>query len=258
MGSLKEQYGSWAVITGASEGIGKAIAILLAKQQFNLVLIARRQALLQELAASFKQNIQTKIIAEDVSEYANNQKIIDQTQALDVGLLVTSAGFGNSGEFVENTLDEELNIIAVNCVASAHLAHHFGQRFKQQQRGGIMLFSSLVGFQGVPYFTNYAATKAYILSLAEGLHTELKPYNVDVCACAPGPVATGFARRAQMKMHFSAQVENVAQDALYSLGKYRVRRTGWLAKLLGLPMVFIPRAMRFHLMRWIMHRMRTR
>tara|TARA_B100001094_G_scaffold328291_1_gene388358 strand:- start:3068 stop:3844 length:777 start_codon:yes stop_codon:yes gene_type:complete len=257
MTSFKEQYGSWAVVTGASEGIGKAIAILLAEQQFNLILVARREQLLQELADSFTSNIQVKIMAEDVSDYTNNQKIIEQTQKLDVGLLVTSAGFGNSGEFVESTLDEELNMIAVNCVASAHLAHHFGQRFKQQKRGGIMLFSSLVGFQGVPYFTNYAATKAYILSLAEGLHTELKPYGVDVCACAPGPVATGFARRARMKMHFSAQVENVAQDALYSLGKYRVRRTGWLAKLLGLPMILIPRAMRFHLIKVIMQRMLT-
>src|SRR5205823_9088379 len=102
------------------------------------------------------------------------------TSDLDVGLLVAAAGFGTSGAFIDSPLEEELGMFDVNCRAVTTLAHHFGNRFAKARRGGMVLMSSLLAFQGVPGFANYAATKAYVQSLAEGLRLELSPLGVDV------------------------------------------------------------------------------
>lgn len=100
-------------------------------------------------------------------------------------------------------VEPELDMIDVNCRAVAALTHAFGQRFAARGKGGIVLMSSLVAFQGVAHAANYAATKAYVQSLAEGLRTELAPLGVAVVACAPGPIASGFAARASMVMSMS-------------------------------------------------------
>ena len=113
------------------------------------------------------------------------------TDGLDVGLVAAVAGFGTSGRFVDNPLDRELDMVDVNCRAVVELSHHFARRFVAQRRGGLILMSSLVAFQGVPRAATYAATKAFIQTFAEGLRLELAPSGVDVVASAPGPVRSG-------------------------------------------------------------------
>lgn len=247
---LRSRYGTWALITGASEGIGLACAQALADLKFNLVLVARRHERLDDIAKTLRHahGIDVQVKSLDLSLLANNQLLCRDVEALDIGLVVTSAGFGTSGEFVENAWTDELNMIELNCISSAYLAHHFGQRFKQQQRGGLVLLSSIVSLQGIAYFGNYAATKAYIQSLGEALYAELKPYQVDVVTCAPGPVATGFAKRAHIQMQFAADATVTASGILSALNRrQRTVRPGLLAKCLSYPLELLPRGWRFPL-----------
>ena len=119
--------------------------------------------------------------------------LADQTRDLDIGLVVLAAGFGTTGLFADLALISELEIIAVNVTAVAALAHAFTPRLIARGRGGIVLFGSITGWQGVPGHATYAATKAYVQSFAEALHGELRPHAVDVLSVAAGPVHSGFA-----------------------------------------------------------------
>lgn len=252
--NFSKKYGPWAVVTGATDGIGGAIAVRLAELGFNLVLVARRESLLNTLATHLnaEHEINTLVIAVDLGLSEGVNRLISETAEVPVGLLVAAAGFGTSGPFVNGALSNELSMVDVNCRAVAALAHAFGNRFAAQHKGGMILFGSLVGFQGVPWSANYAATKAYVQSLAEGLHHELAPLGVDVLSCAPGPVATGFAKRAQMQMGKSLKPEALVDETLRALGLKTTVRSGWLSKLLGWSLAMLPRQIRVLLMARIM------
>lgn len=239
----RDRYGPWAVITGASDGIGRAFAHRLAEAGVNLVLVARREAVLQTLASDLRLRYRTdvNVASVDLTPAEGTTAVLHACENLDVGLLVASAGFGTSGPFVESALAEELSMIDVNCRAVAALTHGFARRFEARRRGGIVLMSSLVAFQGVPRSANYAATKAYIQSLAEGLRIELKPLGIDVLACAPGPIQSGFGARARMTMGLHGTPEMVASETLQALGKKGIVRPGWLSKLLEFSLMWLPR-----------------
>lgn len=239
----QQKYGAWALVTGASDGIGKATAEELASAGMNLVWVARRRPLLESLAAdlSGRFGIETQVIDADLAQAAAVERVIADSAAVDVGLLVASAGFGTSGRFVDADLNTELNMLDVNNRAVLMMAHHFGQRFVERGRGGMILMSSLVAWQGVAMAAHYAATKAYIQSLAEGLHIELAAHGVDVLATAPGPIASGFATRANMQMGAALTPENVAVDTLNALGARAVVRPGLLTKFLDGSLSMMPR-----------------
>ncbi len=251
---LSHRYGPWAVVTGASDGIGREFAARLAAAGLNVVLVARRAERLAELGASLesKHGIRAMVVAVDLATPEGVHELELRTEALDVGLLVASAGFGTAGPFVDGKLDDELAMIDVNCRAVAALAHHYGGRFVRARRGGIVLLSSVVAFQGVPRAANYAATKAYVQSLAEGLRIELAPFGVDVVACAPGPIASGFGRRARMNMRLVLGPESVAQATLNALGRSGTVRPGWLSKLLEWSLALLPRWGRVRMMGVVM------
>lgn len=239
---LKERFGPWAVVTGASDGIGRAFAQALAEAGVNLVLVARRAPELEALAEALKvHGIEAQVIAADLRGDAGVQRVQAGTAALQVGLLVAAAGFGTSGDFLEAELDDELAMIDVNCRAVAALAHHFGRRFQAQGRGGLVLLSSLLAFQGVPGAANYAATKAYVQTLAEGLRAELSPRGVAVIAAAPGPIKSGFAARARMQMAMAGTASEVAEGTLRALGRSGTVRPGLLSKLLEWSLATLPR-----------------
>lgn len=237
------RYGPWAVVTGASEGIGRALAVELARRGLHLVLVARREPLLRALAADLRRDhgIDCRVVTADMAEADALRQLADRTNALDIGLLVAAAGFGSSGALADIDLDNELNMVDVNCRAVLGLSWHFARRFKARGRGGLVLLSSLVAFQGVPRAANYAATKAYIQTLAEGLRIELLPHGVDVLASAPGPIASGFAQRADMRMSASLQPDVVARASLDALGNSTTVRPGWLSKALGWSLALLPR-----------------
>lgn len=248
------RYGAWAVVTGASDGIGRAFAEALAARGTSLVLVARREERLVPLAETLRQRhgIEVVVHAADLADPAAIVSLVEATRALDVGLLVAAAGYGTSGPFVESDLDDELRMIDVNCRAVAAMAHAFGRTFSERGRGGLVLMSSLVAFQGVPRAANYAATKAYVQSLAEGLHAELAPRGVDVIASAPGPVHSGFARRAGMVMSLAAEPPVVAEATLRALGRRTTVRPGVLSKLLELSLALLPRWGRVRMMAVVM------
>lgn len=146
-------YGPWAVVTGASSGIGRELALQLATKGLNLVLVARTRTILEQMAIdiSGQYGIDVRVVSADLALEMGVDMVQTATRELDVGLLVAAAGFGTSGPFVEADRDRELNMLGVNCRALVCLTLHFAQRFAQRRRGGIVLMSSIVGFQGTPY-----------------------------------------------------------------------------------------------------------
>jgi hypothetical protein len=250
---LKNKYGDWAIVTGASSGIGLELATQLATAGFNLIINARNQERLLKVAQQLKShNIEVKPVVADLSDKEGVEKIIQAAQGLKVGLLINNAGYGNSGLFVDASLDSEINLLRVNCEAGLVLTHFFAQQFKQQGKGGIIFLSSLVAFQGVPYAANYAASKAYIQSFAEALAVELKPFGVDVLAVAPGPVDTGFGQRANMIMDNAMMPEQLGVPILTALGKQTNIVPGLLSKVLTYALRTAPRFMKVKIMEKVM------
>lgn len=238
-----QKYGNWTVVTGASSGIGRALAIELAKIGFDLILVGRNQPSLAELGQKIENQYfsQTKIIVADLSNTGGNQQVLDKTRDLPVGLLVLSAGFGTSGLFLQGDMLEESEMIDVNILSPLILSQAFALRFSERGKGGIIFLSSIVAFQGVPFAANYAATKAYIQTLAEGLQQELGQNRIDVLAACPGPVGSGFATRAKMVMGKTLTPEEIALPILSALGKKGTVFPGTLTKILKGALWFLPR-----------------
>lgn len=251
---LKTNYGPWAVVTGASSGIGRELAERLAESGLNLVVNARQGDVLSTLAEQLQTlyGVQVTPVASDLAEPTGIAALLSATQSLPVGLFVASAGFGTSGEFYKTPLADERMLLRVNCEALMELTHHFSQQFVAQKRGGIILMSSLVAFQGVPYSANYAATKAYVQSLAEALAVELRPFGVDVLAAAPGPVESGFGQRANMQMSMSLTPAQVGIPILKALGRQGTVLPGLLTKFLTYSLRTVPRWGKVRIMEQVM------
>jgi short-subunit dehydrogenase len=252
-----KRYGPWAVITGASSGIGRAMAFELAAKGLKLVIVARRRAELEQIAkeATSRYGVETRVLDADLAKGMHSTQIELETKDLDVGLLVAAAGFGRAGDFVEAELADELSMLDVNCRAVMQLSLHFGKRLALRGRGGLILFGSLVGYQGTPRAAHYAATKAYVQTLAEGLHVELAPKGVDVLSSAPGPVNSGFGLRADMKMGVAEKPEKVARATLNALGKKMTVTPGALSQILTWSLMTAPRGIRVRIMGLIMGNM---
>lgn len=186
------RYGSWAIVAGASEGLGAGYAQELASRGLNLILIARRYELLQSLASelSTKYNVETKIIVLDLSEADAAEQIVQDTNQLEIGLLIYNAAFSAIGPFLDRSLDDHFKEIHTNIHAPLKLAYLLGQRMLARGHGGILLMSSLSAFQGSAYISTYAATKAFNIVLAEGLWEEWRERGVDVLVCVSGAVKT--------------------------------------------------------------------
>jgi len=251
------KYGPWAVVTGASDGIGQQMAIGLAKRGLNLLLVARRLEVLERLAAelALRHGVEIETIGADLSKPGDVDLVIKRAEALEVGLLASVAGYGTSGDFITIDAPRELNMVDVNCRAVVALSHAFAKRFAAQQRGGLILMSSLVGFQGVPRAATYAATKAFVQTLAEGLRIELAPLGVDVLAAAPGPVRSGFEARSNMKMGMAANPSTVAREILKALGRKGTVRPGILSSFLETSLSPLPRRVRARIMGLVMRGM---
>lgn len=242
----REKYGPWAVVTGASDGIGRAVAKHVATQGLDVVLAARGEAKLQALANELEQTygVKTQVVVADLGQKHGSATLSDATRGLEVGLAVLAAGFGTTGPFHDSDPEDELEMIAVNVVAVTELARSFAARMTAQRRGGIVLFGSILGWQGVPGQATYAATKAYVQSLAEGLHRELGPRGVDVLSVAPGPVRSGFAARAGLTMKSAAAPEMVASAMWSALGRRVTVVPGAQAKFLTASLAMLPRRVR--------------
>ncbi len=242
------------MVTGASDGIGRAVATELAGRGLNVVLVARRRVELERLASALQatNGIEARVLPMDLARRGAAADLNAATSDLDVGLVVAAAGYGSSGLLVDAELADEMSMLDLNCGSVLALAHGFGQRLSARGRGGMMLFGSLVGWQGVPNAANYAATKAYVQSLAEGLRAELGKSGVDVLSVAPGPVRSGFEARAKMEMGSAQSPEKVARTAVATLGRRGTSVPGTRSKLLTWSLAPLPRSVRVAIMGRIM------
>lgn len=244
-----ERYGPWAVVTGASSGIGRAVALELASYGCHLVLLSRGGPALDAVAAESRaRGAEVRTVACDLVERDGCTELAAATEGCDVGLFVASAGYGTSGPFADGDLDAELGMIDVNIRALCAQTHQMARRFRQRGRGGIVLLSSIVGFQGMPHAANYAATKAYVQTLAEAIRVELAPHGVDVLAAAPGPTDTGFASRAGMRMGGALDPAAIAGPLLHALGSTATVLPGGRSKLLRWSIAPLPRRLRVAIM----------
>jgi short-subunit dehydrogenase len=222
---FKNYYGEWALITGASSGIGKALAYEIASKKLNLILVARRQSELEIVANDIrrKHQVATLIIAADISTPEGIDHICDQTENHTIGLLVLSAGIAGNGAFTKNNLDYELQTININIISTLKLTHHFVKMMEQRSRGGILLLSSLTACMPSPYFSNYAATKAYVLSLGTSLYGELKIKGIDVSVLCPGVTNTPMSEYLELDLSQTPikpmSPGEVAKEAIEKFGK---------------------------------------
>jgi len=251
---FRTRFGPWAVVTGASSGIGAAFARDLAARGVHVVLVSRRAGELEALAAELARDhrVLTRVVALDLADPAATSRLLEGTHDLDVGVVIASAGFGSCGRLLDRDIADEAEMVDVNCRAVLQLAHGFGRRLVARGRGALVLLSSLVAFQGAPFAANYAATKAYVQTLAEGLQAELRPHGVQVIACAPGPVDTGFAARARMAMGRALRPEVVARETLARLPGGGTVRPGLGRKALGFCLATLPRALRVRVLGKVM------
>ncbi|MBI4940880.1 MAG: SDR family NAD(P)-dependent oxidoreductase [Actinobacteria bacterium] len=237
--------GTWAVVTGASDGIGAAVARRLAARGDDLVLVARRQDRLEEVArAAAAHGVRTLVVAADLAEPAGVRRVLEETAGLDVGLLVAAAGFGSGGDLVDADVETEASMLRVNCEAVVRLCHGFGSRFVARGGGDIVLLSSIVAFQGVPGQATYSATKAFVQAFAEALGRELRPRGVRVLSVAPGPVRSGFGERAGLDLTAGAPPDDVARALVSRLGRPGTLFPGRLSKVLRAALAGLPRGLR--------------
>ena len=185
-------FGPWALITGASSGIGKEFARQLAACKLNLVLVARRFPLLESLGKELAQQygIQYRTLEVDLSEENAIKKITDATRDLDIGLLISNAGTGRPGNFLSFQEEELRYVFQLNAISHLQLTHYFGKLLAKRGKGGILFTGAMGSANGVPYMANEAGTKGYITSLGKSLHTEFKALGIHLTVLITSPTDT--------------------------------------------------------------------
>lgn len=213
--------GKWGLITGASAGIGWALAEQLAAEGTHLVLTARRKERLEELAAklSSRHGVRVETFAADLGQAGSPDAIhaFTQRKGIAVDLLINNAGFGAHGEFYKLDLARQLEMVQVNVSAVVHLTRLLLPAMVERRSGDILIVASTAGFQGVPYIATYAATKAFDLLFAEALAEEVREYGVRVCALCPGSTATEFHEVAKQTVRGSRIKESAEKVARLGL-----------------------------------------
>jgi short-subunit dehydrogenase len=193
----KKRFGPWALVTGASSGIGKEFARQIAASGINVVLVARREDLLKEVGVEFSKRygVEHRVVVLDVSREDFIGQLASATDDLDIGLVVSNAGTGNPGEFLK--LDRQLLQATLRLSTMAHLdiSHHFGAKLAKRRRGGLILAGAMGAENGVPFMANDGAAKAYVHSLGEALHYEFKPLGVYVTVLTPGVTNTAVLEK---------------------------------------------------------------
>jgi uncharacterized protein len=192
----KAWAGKWALVTGASAGIGEALAVELAQAGVHVVLTARRRDRLEALAGRLQSqySVQTKVLVADLAQPQASSDIFAATEGagLPIEVLINNAGFGEYGAFLQSDPEWQVNMVQVNCTAVVQLSRLFLPRMVERRSGAVMIVASTAAYQPVPYLATYSATKAFDRMLAEALAEEVKEYGVNVSALCPGPTVSEF------------------------------------------------------------------
>jgi hypothetical protein len=225
MTSTQDFSGKWALVTGASAGIGVALARDFAGHGAKLILTARRKDRLEALATELAaKGTEVRVVIADLNNPAGPQQIYDATEGagLTVDILVNNAGLGQYGAFHTNPIDQELSQVRVNCEAVVSLSRLFVPRMVERRRGWVLVLASTASFQPVPYISTYAATKAFDRFFALGLAAEVARFGVKVTALCPGPTDSEFfdvARASVFKMRGMQPAPDVARLAVAALAR---------------------------------------
>ncbi len=241
-----------ALVTGASSGIGYELTKLFARDRYNLVLVARSEQKLIQIADELKEKfrISVKTIAKDLSVPESPEEIFRELQqeAIKIDVLVNNAGFATYGFFTETDLNAELKMMQLNMVALTHLTKLFLKDMLEQNEGKILNIASTAAFQPGPLMAVYYATKAYVLSFSEAIANELQGSGVTVTALCPGPTESGFQARANMEQSKLVSGQRIMDAETVALIGYRglmknktVVIPGLKNKLLVLTVRFTPR-----------------
>jgi short-subunit dehydrogenase len=229
---MTTEVGKTALITGASSGIGKELATLFAKDGYNLVLVARSEDKLQELADQFKQRFGTStitVIEKDLSNPEAPQEIYDEViqKNITVNALVNNAGFGEYGKFATETdLQKELNIIQVNLTALVHLTKLFLKDMVERNEGKVLMLGSIASIMPNPLMAVYGATKSFIYSFSEALRNEVKDTDINITVLMPPATDTDFFNKA-------GATNTVAQEIARSNNPADVAKEGYAALMKG-------------------------
>jgi short-subunit dehydrogenase len=225
----KKRFGPWALVTGASSGIGKEFAQQIAASGINIVLVARRVDLLKEVGVAFSKRygVEHRVVVLDVSQEDFIRQLASATDDLDIGLVVSNAGTGNPGEFLK--LDRQLleETLRLNTMSHLDIAHYFGGKLAERRRGGLILVGAMGAENGIPCMANDGGAKAYVHSLGEALHYEFKPLGVYVTVLAAGVTNTAvlekFALDPKTMPMKPMSVEQCVSEGLSGLVKNRSR-----------------------------------
>lgn len=217
------RYGPWAIVAGASEGLGAAFAESLAQRGLSLVLLARRKKLLDELSQKLSStySVEVKPYPLDLSDSHAIVQFLEEMKTLDIGLLVYNAAYTKIGNFVEQEMEDLQRIVDVNIRGPIVMTHGLGPSLLERGRGGIIIMSSLAGFQGTPRIATYAASKAFGTVLAEGLWGELQEHGIDVLASCAGAIRTPNYQGSETGKEAPGTLDarDVAEQTLHTLGR---------------------------------------
>lgn len=241
---------SYALITGASKGIGRAMAIELAKKNYNLLLTARSSDLLKQVAEEIKKsyNVQVYFIALDLSENNSPQKIYNWCveNDYDVSILINNAGYGSSGLFQNFSIEKNTNLIRLNVIAPTQLCQLFIPVLQQHADAYILNIASTAAYQAVPFLSVYAASKSYLQRFSRGLSEELSHTSISVTCVSPGPTDTDWATTAQvperalkLAKKLNMQPGDVAAIALRSMFAKRTETVPGFINKLGVFMAWL-------------------
>ena len=242
------------LITGASGGIGKAFAEQFAKYKYDLVLVARNDEALQQVAHDLENRYKVKLnyFSVDLSLQNSAIQVYDLVKGLHINIdvLINNAGVGSSGEFCDMEAEKTIAMLNLNMITLTELTLLFAQDMKRNKRGKILNVSSTAAFQPAPYLAAYAASKSYVLSLTEALHIELGKYGISVSALCPGPTGTNWAEEAGMQSSkmFATGVMTAEQVALKG---YKGLMRNKMTIVTGLRNKILSESARFFPRKWI-------
>lgn len=215
-----------ALVTGASAGIGKDLARILARDGHDVILVARSEDRLRALAAELPGR--PLVVPADLTAPGAAAQVFAACEGREVDVLVNNAGFGSNGAFLDLDLEREAEMVTVNCTALLQLTHLFGRGMRARGRGRVLNVGSTAGFQPGPYMATYYASKAFVVSFSEALADELAGTGVTVTCLCPGPVATEFAGRAGNASSKLFQTTKVATSTEVAEYAWRATQAGTL------------------------------
>jgi len=229
MANTQDFTGKWALVTGASAGIGVALAKELASHGAKLILTARRKDRLDALATELAgKGTEVRVVVADLNDPAAPQQILDATEGagIIVDILINNAGLGQFGAFHLSPVDQELSQVRVNCESMVRLSRLFVPRMVERRRGWVLILASTASFQPVPYLTTYAASKAFDRFFALGLAAEVARFGVKVTALCPGPTDSEFFEVARSNVFKGRGVQSAPEVARLAIAALaRGRRT---------------------------------